>query len=97
MKYLWALLLLISVLLMASCANQSMPTESFSVPQDLRYCDVSDYMPKAPLPVRTPKILAQFANSLEISREKLIAARNSCDEKRDEAVRLLDEILGKKN
>lgn len=64
----------VSLLLVAGCTTAPKAKE-------LLTCDLADYTPKPPPPVRTTAELAKFSIDLELSREKLMAARDDCNDK----------------
>ncbi len=58
------------------------------LPERLLHCDLRNYTPKALPAIRTPRMLAEYANRLEASREEIIIERNKCDRSREEIVHL---------
>ncbi len=79
-------------LVLAGCGQRQVVTIRSNVPvplpAPLSYCGhTGAYVP--PLPrVRTPRRLAQYANQLEASREKLLTSLQLCDEKRAKIIEL---------
>lgn len=72
--------------LLASCAAPGVKPVMIALPSqseiELSYtCDTADYTPAPPKTLRVPKTIADYSIALEISREKLIQARDDCNAK----------------
>jgi hypothetical protein len=81
----------IGFLILSGCAGAGLGAKPAVIESALTYCDLHDYTPVSPPALRTPKIIAQYATAVELSRERVIAARNECDGKRAKLVNMIRE------
>jgi hypothetical protein len=85
------LALAVLALALAGCHASSQPKPAVALTPGLDACEDTAEDVRQLVNIRTPKMLAQYANRLEISREMLQRELRTCNAKRQ----TLYDILGK--